>query len=82
VKLYVPAFKPDIVVLTVEPGIAPGFIVQVPVGSPLNTTLPVANAQVGWVIVPTIGAPGVEGCALMTALPDAGEVHPAALVTV
>ena len=47
VKLYVPAFKPDIVVLTVDPGIAPGLIVQVPVGSPLNATLPVANAQVG-----------------------------------
>jgi hypothetical protein len=47
VKLYVPAFKPDIVVLTVEPGIAPGLIVQVPVGSPLKTTLPVATAQVG-----------------------------------
>jgi hypothetical protein len=53
-----------------------------PAGKPFKTTLPVANAQVGWVIVPIIGAPGVEGCALMTTLPDEGEVHPAALVTV
>ena len=33
-------------------------------------------------IVPTVGAVGVDGCASMTTLPDAGDVHPAALVTV
>jgi hypothetical protein len=27
----------------------------------LKTTLPVANAQVGWVIVPSVGAVGADG---------------------
>ena len=37
-------------------------IVHVPVaGNPFNTTLPVAKAQLGWVIVPTVGAVGVAG---------------------
>ena len=65
--------------------IAPGDAVKVqsPVaGSPLSTTLPVARAHVGWVMVPTVGAVGVAGCVLMVTLPDAVEVHPAALVTV
>ena len=51
-------------------------------GSPLKATLPVAVVQVGWVMVPTTGADGVAGCALITAPDDATEVHPAALVTV
>ena len=51
-------------------------------GSPLNSTLPVAVVQVGWVMAPTTGAVGVAGCALMVALSDAAEVQPAALVTV
>ena len=42
--------------LQLLPAIAPGLIVQLPAGKPLNTTLPVATAQVGWVIVPTSGA--------------------------
>ena len=33
-------------------------------------------------IVPTIGADGVAGCALITTSADADDVHPAALVTV
>ena len=82
VKAYVPGIKPDKVVLAPEPAIAPGLIVQLPAGKPLNTTLPVATAQVGWVMAPTVGAKGAEGCALMTTLADAGETHPAALVTV
>jgi hypothetical protein len=81
-KLYVFAAKPDMVVLIVEPAIAPGLIVQLPAGKPFNTTLPVANWQVGCVIVPTTGAVGVPGCALITTLPEAGETHPEALVTV
>ena len=81
-KLYVFAAKPDKVVLVVDPAIPPGFIVQLPEGNPLNTTLPVANAQVGCVIVPIAGAVGVTGCALITTLPDAGEKQPLALVTV
>lgn len=76
------AAKPDKVVLVVDPAIPPGFIVQLPDGNPLNTTLPVANWQVGCVIVPTIGAVGVAGCGMITTLPEAGETHPEALVTV
>ena len=33
-------------------------------------------------ITPTVGAEGVEGWALITALPDDDEVHPDELVTV
>jgi len=44
-----------------EPAIAPGFMVQFPAGNPVNSTLPVATSQVGWVIVPIIGADGVPG---------------------
>jgi hypothetical protein len=80
--LYVPAAKPDMVVLAVEPAIDPGLIIQFPAGKPLNTTLPVATAHVGCVIKPTTGAVGVTGCALMTTSTDATEIHPAALVTV
>ena len=57
--------------------------VQVPdAGNPLKATLPVAVVQVGWVMVPTTGADGVAGCALIVALSDEAEVQPAALVTV
>jgi hypothetical protein len=56
--VYVPATKLDIVVLAVEPAIDPGLIIQLPAGKPLNTTLPVATAQVGCVVVPT---PGTDG---------------------
>ena len=65
--------------------IEPGALVSVhnPVaGRPLRITLPVARAQVGCVIVPTVGAVGVAGCVLISTLPEAVEVHPAALVTV
>lgn len=59
-----PGAKPDIVVLIPVPVVvtAPGLRVNVHVpveGSPLNTTLPVATVQVGWVIVPTVGAAGM-----------------------
>ena len=50
-------------------------------GNPLKATLPVDNKQVGCVMVPTIGAVGVAGCAVMTAFPDAPDVHPDELVT-
>ena len=43
------------------PAIAPGLIVQFPAGKPPRTTLPVATVHVGCVIVPTVGADGVEG---------------------
>ena len=70
------------VLLAVDPVMVPGFIVQLPAGNPLSTTLPVATAHVGCIIVPTTGAVGVTGCALTTTSFDAAEVHPAALVTV
>ena len=64
---------------------APGFLVSVHVpelGSPLRATLPVGTVQVGWVLVPTTGAVGAVGTALITTLPVAGETHPEASVTV
>ena len=77
-----PVAIPDIVVLVAEPELDPGLIVQLPAGKPLNNTLPVAVVQVGCVMVPTVGAADVTGCALTTILADAVDVHPAVLVTV
>ena len=65
--------------------VPPGVLVSVHVpvaGKPFKTTLPVAKAQVGWVIVPKTGAVGVTGWVFTTTLADAAEVHPMALVTV
>ena len=57
--------------------------VQVPVaGNPFKTTLPVATAHVGCVMIPTVGAEGDDGCVLITILDDSGETQPAVLVTV
>ena len=68
-------------VIVEPPGLA--VTVQVPLaGKPLKATLPVAVLHVGCVIVPTIGAVGVTGCALIVALPEATEVQLTALVTV
>ena len=70
-------------VLVPVPETFPGFNIHVPVaGNPLNTTLPVPTLQVGCVIAPTVGAVGVAGWVLITTLPEAGEIHPEALVTV
>ena len=80
--MCVPAAIPEIVLLVPVPVIVPGLIVQDPVdGKPFRITLPVAKAQVGCVIVPTVGAAGVKSCALMTIFAEATDVHPA-LVTV
>lgn len=62
-------------VLFPEPFTVPGFIIQLPVGKPLSTTLPDCTSQVGWVIVPVVGAAGVGGCALITTLAEAEEVQ-------
>ena len=77
-----PAAIPDKVVLAPEPAMAPGLIVQLPEGNPLNAILPVARAQVGCVRVPITGFAGVAGCTFITILEVAADVHPKSLVTV
>jgi hypothetical protein len=68
-------------VVVVPPGVR--VKVQLPVaGKPFKITLPVATEQVGWVMVPTVGAVGVAGWVLITTLAEAGEIHPEALVSV
>ena len=65
--------------------VPPGVLVnvQVPVaGKPLNTTLPVATEQVGWVIAPTVGAVGEEGGPVIITSADPDEIQPVELVTV
>ena len=47
VNVRVPAASPEIVVLLPLPAMLPGLMVQLPDGNPLNTTLPVARAQLG-----------------------------------
>ena len=69
------------VVVVPVPVIPPGLTVQVPAGSPVSTTLPVAVEQEGWVIVPVIGADGAPGAVLITTSADEAEVHPEASVT-
>jgi hypothetical protein len=68
-------------VLVVPPGVR--VKVQLPVaGKPFKITLPVTTEQVGWVIVPTVGAVGEEGAAVIITLADPDEVQPDELVTV
>ena len=74
--------RPLSIVVTVLPVMAPGFMVQFPDGKLVNTTDPVATVQLGWVIIPTVGACGVSGGALITIFTEASDVHPAALATV
>ena len=57
-------------------------MVQFPAGSPFKTMLPVATEQVGWVIIPAVGAEGVTGWELIITFDEANEVHPAEFVTV
>ena len=58
VNVYEPAARPVTVTVAVEPEIFPGLTVQLPAGRPPRTTLPVDRVQVGWVMVPTVGAEG------------------------
>jgi len=78
----VPGLRLRVVVVPV-PAIAPGLIVHVPVaGRPFNTTLPFDAAhEEGCVTVPTIGAVGATGAAIITTSADAFDTHPAAAVT-
>jgi len=87
VYVYVPAASPVMVQLVPVPLVAtpPGVLVsvQVPVdGKLLKTTLPVDSAHVGCIMPPATGAEGEPGAALITILPDAGEIHPDVFVTV
>ena len=76
--------KVDVVrvpVLVAPPGEA--VKTQIPdAGKSLNTTLPVETEQVGWVIAPTVGAAGVDGCAFIVTVDVGVEVQPSELVTV
>ena len=79
--------RSEIVVLVPVPDVvtASGYLVRVHVpepGNPLRITLPVATAQSGCVIVPTIGTEGVTGCVFISILPVEDEVHPSVFVTV
>ena len=81
------AASPDIVVLVPVPVevVPPGVLVSVHVpvdGRPFNITLPVAPEHVGWVIVPIVGAAGVDGLVFITTLAEDDDIHPDALVTV
>jgi hypothetical protein len=87
VKINVPAGIPDTVVLVPVPVLAvpSGVLVNVHVpvsGNPFRRALPVATAHVGWVIVPTVGAVGVNGCVLITTSAETGDMHPETFVTV
>ena len=86
VNVYVLAVKPvnvalDPLPVNVDP---PGdaVIVQFPAGRPEKSTLPVATAHVGCVIVPTAGVVGVPGAAFSTAFAELVETHPLAFSTV
>ena len=70
---------PDPVAVT-PPGEA--VTVQDPAGKSLKAKLPVAVEQVGWVMVPMVGALGMLGAEFIVALSDAAEVQPDELVTV
>ena len=87
VKLYVPRVSPEIVVLVPVPVVVmvPGYLIRVHVpvdGSPVSTTLPVASMHEGGVIVPTVGACGIPGWALITTLALGDDTHPVEFVTV
>ena len=65
--------------------IAPGYRVRVQVplaGRSSRSTLPVATPQMGWVIDTTVGASGVNGPVLITAVEDKSERQPTLLITV
>ena len=67
--------------VTTPPGVS--VKVHVPVeGKLFSITLPVATLHVGCVILPTMGAVGVSGWALITRFAETGDEHVEAFVTV
>ena len=67
-----PGSRPEIVIDVPVPDVvtSPGLRVtthEPEDGREFKTTLPVATAQVGWVIVPIPGGDGVAGCAFIRA---------------
>lgn len=85
VNVCEPAGSPVAVNVVPEPVVSapPGVRVrvQLPVdGKPPSTTLPVATEQVGWVIVPTVGAEG-RGLTVTAVTADCALWQPAASAT-
>ena len=80
VNVCEPATRLVTVTVEVEPVIPPGLTVQFPEGSPPRTTLPVETVQVGWVMVPIVGAAG-RGLTLTAVTADCALWQPAASVT-
>jgi hypothetical protein len=83
VNVYVPPVRLVMVVVVPDPENDPPdqVIVHAPEeGRPLSPTLPKV-LHVGWVTVPIVGALGLVPAFICT-LPEAGDVHPDALVTV
>jgi hypothetical protein len=81
VKSYDPAVNPEIVLLAPVPGTKPGLIVQLPAGKPLKSTLPVADAHVGCVIVTTVGADG-KALTVTVWSADFGPLQPVAVAVI
>ena len=77
-----PGNKPEIVVVTPDPVIPPGLIVQLPEGKPINVMLPVATVHEGCVIDDNTGIAGVPGFEIITIFAEGTEVHPTEFVTV
>jgi hypothetical protein len=83
-KVNTPGGSPVIVMLVPVPVVvtSPGERVNVHVpddGKPLNITLPVVTASVGWVISPTKGAEGVGRTVIVVDAEADGPLHPFAV---
>jgi len=67
----------EVPLIAAPPGVA--VTVQAVEGRPLKATVPVAVAQLGWVMVPITGTDGTTGWAFITALVEDDDVHPEAV---
>ena len=86
-KLYLPGFNPEIVVLTPVPDVITlsGERVRDHVpdeGKPLSITLPVETVHVGFVIVPTTGAEGSAFTVRVNVVAAASHGEPSGLLVV